>query len=279
MIVVAGASGNVGREVVAALRERGAPVRGLVRDPARASAPPGVELAAADLELPESLPPALDGAEAVFLLGGFSDMPGIVRRVDESGARRAVLLTSRCVIGGRPDNAVTAMWNDAEAAVAGSALEWTILRPSGFHSNALRWLPQLRHGNVVRAPWPDVPIAAIDPADIGAVAAVALTTPGHEGTALELSGPEPLTPADQVAVLAAALDRPLAYEPVDDETARAEMEADTPKPFVDAFFRFFSEGEYDDARVVDTVERVLGRPPRRFAEWAAAHAADFRAVA
>ena len=119
--------------------------------------------------------------------------------------------------------------------------------------------------------------AAIDPADIGAVAAVALTAPGHEGAALELSGPEPLTPADQVALLAAALDRPLAYEPADDATARAEMEADTPKPFVDAFFRFFSEGEYDDARVVDTVERVLGRPPRRFAEWAADHADDFRA--
>ena len=57
----------------------------------------------------------------------------------------------------------------------------TILRPSGFQSNALRWLPQLRRGDVVRAPWPDVAIAAIDPADIGAVAAAVLTGPGHAG--------------------------------------------------------------------------------------------------
>src|SRR5205814_977595 len=80
-----------------------------------------------------------------------------------------VLLTSRCVIGGKPDNAVTRMWLDAEAAVRASGLEATILRPSGFQSNALRWRDQLRDGDVIRAPWPDVPIAAIDPADIAAV--------------------------------------------------------------------------------------------------------------
>jgi uncharacterized protein YbjT (DUF2867 family) len=109
--------------------------------------------------------------------------------------------------------------------VKASSLPHTILRPSGFQSNALRW--DLSDG-VVRAPWPDVPIAAIDPADIAAVAAVALT----DGAApeLELSGPEALRPADQVAILAEVLGRELRYE-----------------------------GEYDDSRVVDTVRALTGR--------------------
>jgi uncharacterized protein YbjT (DUF2867 family) len=119
-----------------------------------------------------------------------------------------------------------------------------------------------------------VPIAAIDPADIAAVAAVALT----DGAApeLELSGPEALRPADQVAILADVLGRELRYEPQSDDDARSELlAAGTPAPIVDALFRFFSEGEYDDSRVVDTVRALTGRAPGRFADWARAHAGAF----
>jgi uncharacterized protein YbjT (DUF2867 family) len=90
------------------------------------------------------------------------------------------------------------MWLDCEAAVRDSGVAWTILRPSGYQSNALRWLPQLKRGDVIQAPWPDIAIAAIDPADIAAVAATVLTEPRHEGKTYSLSGPEPLTPADQI---------------------------------------------------------------------------------
>jgi uncharacterized protein YbjT (DUF2867 family) len=276
MILVTGATGNVGGELVAALARLGAPARALVRDPARASLPAGVEVARGDLSAPDSIEPALAGVRAVFLLGGWDDMAGLLRRLADAGAEHVVLLTSRCVVGGRPDNAVTAMWLDSEAAVRASGLAWTILRPSGYQSNALRWLPQLRAGDVVRAPWPDVPVAAIDPADIAAVAATVLLTPGHDGAAHELSGPEPLTPGEQVATLAQVLERPLRYEPLTDDEARAQMAADTPASYVEAFFRFYSEGEFDDARVVDTVERIAGRPPGRFADWARAHAGAFR---
>jgi uncharacterized protein YbjT (DUF2867 family) len=164
------------------------------------------------------------------------------------------------------------MWLDLEVAVRDSGLAWTILRPSGYQSNALRWLPQLRQGDVVRAPWPDVAIAAIDPADI---AATVLTEPGHEATALSLSGPEPVKPADQIETLAAVLARPLRYEPLSDDQARAQMEADTPPAYVDAFFRFYSDGEFDDSPVLDTVRQMTGRRPRRFEQWARAHAAAF----
>jgi uncharacterized protein YbjT (DUF2867 family) len=246
-----------------------------VRDPSRASTPAGVEIVQGDLELPESLTPALDGVHGVFLLGGWSDMPEILRRAQRAGVERVVLLTSRCVIGGQPDNAITRTWLDSEAAVRGSGLASTVLRPSGFYSNALRWLPQLREGDVVRAPWPQVSIAAIDPADIAAVAAAALTEHGHEGAAHTLSGPRALTPADQIATLASVLGRPLRYEPLSDEQARSEMAKTWPPAYVDAFFRFNSDGEFDDSAVVDTVSRITGRQPRRFEQWARAHARAF----
>jgi uncharacterized protein YbjT (DUF2867 family) len=167
------------------------------------------------------------------------------------------------------------MWLDSEAAVRGAGVAWTVLRPSGYQSNALRWLPQLRRGDVVRAPWPDVPIAAIDPADIAAVAATVLSDEGHEGIAYTLSGPEPLTPAEQIDALANILGRTLRYEPLSDEQARLEMAADTPAPYLDAFFRFYSQGEFDDSPVVETVHHLTGRPPRRFEQWAQAHADAF----
>jgi len=278
MIVVTGATGNVGGELVRALAARGdTAVRAVARRPDPAAFSPGVEVAAADLADPVSLGPALAGARGLFLLGGFAGAE-LLATARQAGVDHVVLLTSRCVVGGRPDNAITRMWLDAEDAVRSSGLAWTILRPSGFHSNALRWLPQLQAGDVVQAPWPAVAIASIDPADIAAVAAVALTEPGHEGTALPLSGPEALTPADLVAVLADVLGRPLRYEPLADDDARARMAADgMPPPFVDAQFRFFSDAEFDDSPVLDTVRAVTGREPRTFAGWARAHAADLAA--
>lgn len=275
MILVTGATGNVGGEVASALAARGEDVRALVRDPTRAHLAGRVELVHGDMELPESLVPALDGVSAVFLLGGWGDMAGVMRQIERARVEHVVLLTSRSVVGGKPDNAVTRMWLDSEAAVRDAGVAWTVLRPSGYQSNALRWLPQLRAGDVVRAPWPDVAIAAIDPADIAAVAATVLTAPGHAGVAHSLSGPEPLTPGDQVAILARVLGRPLRYEPLSDEQARAEMAEDTPAPYVDAFFRFYSDGEFDDAPVLPAVEEITGHSPRRFEEWARAHAGAF----
>jgi uncharacterized protein YbjT (DUF2867 family) len=276
MILVTGATGNVGSELTRALAERGKSVRVLARKPHQASFPADVQVVTGDLEDPGSLAPALEGVSKVFLLGGFATAD-ILRRIRAAGAGHVVLLTSRCVIGGNPENAVTRMWLDAEAAVRDSGVGWTILRPSGFQSNALRWLPQLREGDAVRAPWPAVPIAAIDPADIAAVASAMLNEPGHEGEALTLSGPEPLTPGEQVAALGRALRRPLRYDPLSDEEARASMAADgTPASLIDAFFRFFSDGEFDDSAITATVHEITGRPPHTFDHWAHAHTDLFR---
>jgi uncharacterized protein YbjT (DUF2867 family) len=143
-------------------------------------------------------------------------------------------------------------------------------------TNTYQWLPQLRNGDVVRAPFPDVRVATIDPDDIGAVAAAALTSDAHASRAYRLSGPESLLPADRVATLARVLDRELRFEGQSDEEARAEMSDSMPPEYVDAFFRFFADGEIDESQVLPTVEEVTGRPPRRFEQWARAHADSFR---
>jgi uncharacterized protein YbjT (DUF2867 family) len=276
MLLVTGATGNVGKEVVTQLAAANHTVRALVRSPKGSALPANVEAVAGDLNRPESLAPALEGVRGVFLLGGYPDMPGLLAEIRRAGVEHLVLLSSRSVVGGDPSNAIVRMWMTSEEAVRSSGVAWTLLRPSGFASNALRWLPQLRNGDVVRAPFANAPIASIDPHDIAAVAALALTTPGHESKSYALSGPEAQLPARQVAILAKVLGRDLRFEAQPDDEARVELGRSTPANFVEAFFRFFVKGEFDDAIVLPTVKEVTGQPPRTFEQWAEAHRGDFR---
>jgi len=108
------------------------------------------------------------------------------------------------------------------------------------------------------------------------VAARALTSGEHEGKTYRLSGPEALRPAEQVAIMAKYTGRDMRFEAQSDKEARAEMEGQMPKEYVDAFFNFFSDGAVDETSVHPTVEQVTGREPRSFEEWAEAHAEAFR---
>jgi uncharacterized protein YbjT (DUF2867 family) len=275
-LLVTGASGNIGGELVQALTAAGEQVRALTHGDPPATLPHGVEVAVGDLNQPDSLASALEGVSGVFLLSGYADMPALFSTVDDAGVDRVVLLSSGAVVGGDISNAVVRYNVDSETALRNSGVPGTILRPSGFHSNALRWIPQLHGGNVVREPFASVPIAAIDPLDIAAVAALALTQPNHQGASYRLTGPEAILPADRVRILAQVLDRDIRLEPLSDEQARVEMSRDTPSEYVDAFFSFFADGTYDDSLVQPTVQQLLGRPPRSFEQWARAHANAFR---
>jgi uncharacterized protein YbjT (DUF2867 family) len=276
MILVTGATGNAGGAVVRAVVGAGEDVRALVRDPGRFAPPPGVEAVAGDLDRPESLAAALAGVRGVFLLSGFRDMPGILAEIRRAGVGQVVLLSSSAAPGGDLSNAVARYHILSEAAVRDSGIPWTFLQPNSFMTNTFRWLPQLRAGDVVRAPFPDVRVATIDPEDLGAVAAAALTTGGHEGRAHRLSGPESLLPADRVAVLAKVLGRALRFEGQSDTEARAEMTRTTPPEYVDAFFSFFADGTLDESKVLSTVEEITGRPPRTFEQWALRHIETFQ---
>lgn len=190
--------------------------------------------------------------------------------------RAVVQLSGMSAASGNAGNAITAYMLASEQAARESGLAWTILRPAMFMTNAFQWLPQLRNGDLVRAPFGPARAAVTDPADIAAVAARALTAPGHAGRVYEVSGPEALTAGDRVAILGQVLGRPLRFEAQGDEEARAEMSATTPAKYVDAFFDFYVGGALDESRVLPTVREVTGQEPRAFAQWAQAHAGAFR---
>ena len=276
MILVAGATGNVGGALVRALTDEGEKVRALTRDPDRAVLPDGATAVAGDLNDPVTLRPAFAGVRAVFLLSGYADMPGLLAEIRAAGAERVVLMSGSSAESAGPDNPITDYMVASEQAVTESGLPHTILRPRTFMSNTTQWLAQLRAGDVVRGPWGGVAVATVDPADIAAVAAQALTTAHHEGKVYPVTGSQPLTPGERVAVLADVLGRPLRFENQPDDEARAAMEQEMPAEYVAAFFSFFSGGHIDESTVYPTVERVTGRPPRTFHEWATANADRLR---
>jgi uncharacterized protein YbjT (DUF2867 family) len=275
MIVVAGATGNVGREVARQLLDAGEAVSALTRDPAKAAVPAGAKAMAGDLTDPSTLGPALAGADALFLLSGYS--PEIFTEARKAGVRRVVLLSGGSAETGDRTNAVARYMLDTEDALRASGLAWTMVRPRMFMSNTFQWTAQIRQG-VVRSPWAHVASAVIDPADIAAVAAKALVSAEHEGREYPVTGPEALRPGDRVRILGEALGRELRYEAQPDDEARAEMLAQMPAEYVDAFFSFYSDGKLDETTVFPTVAEVTGRPPRTFADWARANAGHFTAA-
>jgi|SRR5579875_1088690 len=272
MYLVTGAAGNVGSQVAAALLAAGEAVRGVVRTPdGTGSLPPGAEPVVGDLNHPDSLTGALAGVQGLFLLPGYEGARPLLAAAKAAGVQRLVQLSGASAGSRDLTNAVTAYMAEAEYAARESGLAWTILRPSAFMSNALRWLPQLQAGDELRLQFPAVPTAMIDPADIGAVAAAALTGEGHTGRIYRISGPQPLTPPEQAAILAKELGRTLRIIELSNDETRAELLSQMPQAYVDAFFDFYVAGSLDESPVLPTVEQILNRPPGTFADWVHAH--------
>lgn len=276
MFLVTGATGNVGRELVRALSGPGTQVRALSRTGQPAGLPSSVQIVTGDLNHPGTLTGALAGVGGLFLLSGYDDMPGILAEASQAGVTRVVLLSGGGARSTDTANAISAYMLASEAAVQGSGLAWTILRPAAFMSNALRWAAQIRAGDTVREPFADVRVAVIDPADIAAVAAAALITGEHPDRIYTLSGPESLLPADRLRILARVLRRDLRLEPQSDEDAHKQMSMEMPEEYVRAFFSFYVTGTLDESQVEPAVQQILGRPPGNFARWAHAHAGAFR---
>jgi uncharacterized protein YbjT (DUF2867 family) len=275
LILVTGATGNVGAELVAQLTAAGAPVRALVRTP-DAKLPDGAEAFVGDLNEPDSVASSLRGVRGMFLLSGYRDLPRLLDRVREAKVQRVVLLSGGSAVASDLENAISRYMLSSEQAVRESGLGWTILRPFAFMSNALRWLPQLRAGDVIKLPFADVANAVIDPYDIARVASAALLADGHAGRVYRLSGPDSLLPADQVRVLGEVLGRDLRSEAQPDDEAYAEMSASMPAEYVRAFFSFYVDRTLDESQVLPAVADVTGSPPRAFREWVRAHTASFR---
>ncbi|MFF3482850.1 NAD(P)H-binding protein [Streptomyces sp. NPDC002701] len=274
MILVTGATGNVGAEVVHAVAAEGEPVRALSRSGDPTGLPRGVEAVAGDLNRPHTVREALDGVRALFLMPGYEGQHAVLADARAAGVQRVVMLSGLSAKL-TDDNAVTRYLRASEDEVRASGLSWTFLRPVSFMSNALSLADQTAKGDEVRVPFPGVRTADIDPYDIARVAARALLSPEHGGRAYTLTGPQSLLPADRVAVLAEVLGRDLRTVGLTDEETREALAAAFPAPYAHAFLRFFGDGILDESQVLPTVEEVTGRPPRTFLEWARGHVDAF----
>ncbi|GGW94826.1 NmrA family NAD(P)-binding protein [Streptomyces lomondensis] len=271
-ILVTGATGTVGRQVVAELLARGHEVRALTRDAAKAALPPGVEIVEGDLTAPDGLGPALEGITGLHLItfGGaaFTPLetgPRILELARSAGVRRITVLH-----GGGPTPLEDAVRADDE-------VSWTVLMPVEFMANALEWADGIAASGEVREPFVDRLSAMVHEGDIGAVAAVALTEEGHAGQEYVITGPEVLTVGDKVKTIAAAAGREITLVELTEEEAIARWRAAfLPEDVIGFLLEAYGNTPEVGRTVAGTVEKVTGRPARTFAQWAAEHADVFR---
>lgn len=284
MITVTGATGNIGRTLVELLAGAGEEVVAVSRQAApeaAASAAPGVRWTRADLGAADSLRPALDGARALFLLLGgelnsHGEHPSALLDVAKAAGVERVVLVSSQVSATRPDAASHARLREFETAVRESGREFTVLRPGGFASNAFAWAESVRTRRTVLAPFGDVALPVVDPADIAAVAAAALTGDGHAGRTYELTGPEPISPRRQAAVLAEALGEEVRFVELSRADAHAHLATFMPEQVVTGTLDVLGVPLPAEQRVSPDIESVLGRPAAPFADWVARNLPAFR---
>jgi uncharacterized protein YbjT (DUF2867 family) len=272
-ILVTGATGTVGRQVVAELLARGHEVRALTRDAAKTALPAGVEVVEGDLTQPDGLAPALEGITGLHLItfGGaaFTPLetgPRILELARSAGVRRITVLHGG---GATPLE---------DAVRADDGVEWTVLMPVEFMANALEWADGIVASGEVREPFVSRLSAMVHEGDIGAVAAVALTEEGHAGQEYVITGPELLTVGDKVATIAATVGREIALVELTEEQAVEQWQAaGLPEDVIAFLLEAYGNTPEVGRTVASTVEKVTGRPARTFAQWAAEHADAFKA--
>ncbi|MGW0326229.1 SDR family oxidoreductase [Nocardia sp. NPDC003183] len=280
MIVVTGATGNIGSTLVGLLVDAGAQVRAVSRGTRPVDLPTGVEHTVADLGDLDSLSPALQGADALFLLiTGEQLMTGpepalLLKTAADAGIRRVVFVSSQGAVT-RPQSDGYARTIAFEQALAESGLEWTALRPGAFFSNTFAWIEPVRTQRVIPAPFGDIGLPAVDPADIAAVAAVALREDGHHGRAYTLTGPAVITPRDQAAAVADAIDAPITFLELTVDEAKQNMLRFMPEPVADHTLTILGMPTAEEQQVSPDIEDVLGRPATTYAQWARRHRAMY----
>ena len=280
-ILVTGATGNVGREVVSQLLATNAQVRALTRNPDAASLPPAVELVCGDLTVPATFDACLDGVDAVFLVWTASPeaAPAAVERLARQDKRIVFLSsphkTAHPFFQQPQPNPIAALHAEIERSIEASGLAWTFLRPGMFATNARSWwAPQIRVGDVVRWPYAAAPTAPIHERDIAAVAVRALLEAGHDGADYVLTGPQSLSQLEQVATIGDVIGRSLRFEEISPERARRELPA--PAFVVNMLLAAWAGAIGQPAFVTSTIAEITGRPARTFRRWVTDHAVEFR---
>jgi len=280
-ILVTGATGQIGREVVSQLRGTDCHIRAMSRNPHGAALPADVDIVHGDLFAPETLDACLDGIDSVFLVW-IGPLPAAAPALDRiaAHARQVVLLTSQHRTPHpffQQPNGMRVIQAGVEKLIEASGLRWTFIRPGPFAINCRNWwAPQIRNGNVVRWFYADAESAPVHEHDIAAVSVRALCEEGHDGHEHVLTGPASLTQRELVQIIGDAIGRPLQFDELSHESARKQMLASgwTP-PVADMLLDAYAAGVGRPAPVTSTVLEITGAPARSFHNWAADHAEDF----
>ncbi|SEH03166.1 Uncharacterized conserved protein YbjT, contains NAD(P)-binding and DUF2867 domains [Nonomuraea solani] len=278
MILITGANGVVGRQVMNLLLREGTAVAAVTRGHGEARLPEGVKAVGGDLFQPQWLEAALEGVEAIQISPRATG-PGLGDLLElavKQGVRRAVLLSATTVEYPAGEARFAAQFKLAEDLVTGSGLDWTVLRLADFAANALAWAPQIKAGDVVRGAYGQALTSPIHETDIAAVAVQALRTGGHTGATYTLTGPGPLDQFEKVRLIGAAIGRELSFQELPPEQVRQGMLAQgLPEEVPARLLGSLADYAQRPGPTTGTVEDLLGRPALTFADWARDNAPAF----
>jgi uncharacterized protein YbjT (DUF2867 family) len=286
-ILVTGATGNVGSEVVKQLAGLSVSVRALVRDRTKAAAIEGrnVEIVEGDLSKPSTLGPAFDGVRKALISSSPDPRQaalqnGVIDAAKRAGVRHVVKISA---MGAAPNSPISfGRWHaETERYLEQSGVPFTILRPNFFMQNVLMSAGTIAAEGKFYASMKDGKASFVDVRDIGAAAAQALAGSGHEGKTYQITGPEALSFADIARKLSAVLKRPVTYVDIPRE---ALIQALTSAGLQDWMARgiadlydWGSQGGF--AEVTDVVAKVGKRQPITFDRFASDFAAAFEKTA
>ena len=278
MILVTGSTGTVGSQVVAELARAHVPARALVRSPDRAAdLPDGIEPAVGDLE---ALNSALDGVESMFLISPPSPEQTRLESAAIDAARRAgvehVVKLASAGANAQSQARFGRQHGEIVDYLRSTTMASTIVMPTDYMSNILNQAAFVRDTATLYAASGETAVASVHPADIGAVAATALQG-GHEGEDLLLTGPESVGPRDIAAKLSTVLGREIALVAMEDEDLRdAMLAAGVPEWNADGLLEIYAMYRAGTgSQPTDTVEQVLGRPPRSWDDFLRENAGSF----
>jgi uncharacterized protein YbjT (DUF2867 family) len=279
MILVTGATGKNGKEVIRQLAALGQRVRALVRNPARAAnlAGPNVELAEGDFDRPETLAKAVQGVEQAFLLTPVAEHSVQWQRAFIRAALRArvkhVVKFSGMGASARSESELLRQHAETDELLRGSGLPFTILQPNSFYQNILSSADTIKAQGKFYWPLKRAKQSIVDVRDINAVAAKVFTSPGHEGKTYVITGPEALTFDEVAEKLSSIIGRKIDYVDVLLAAAADGMRKSGMPEWdvraVSELLGYFASGAA--ASVTDTVPRLLGRPAISFEQFAKDH--------
>lgn len=278
-IMVTGATGNVGREVVNLLLNEAVAVVAITRNPATAGLPAGAQVVAGDLSQPKTLTSALSGVKAILVspraVG--AAIAELLSLAVEQDVERVVVLSAITVEYPVGEPRFAEQFKAVEDAAKASGLQWTVLRNADFASNSLAWAPQIRSAGIVRGAYGNAATSTIHERDIAAVAVRALTKSKHSGHPYVLTGPQSLTQYDRVRLIGEAIGKELIFEQISAEQVRKGMLAQgVPEEIPNRLLGSLADYAKQAGPSTTTVQQILGRPALTFAEWAVDHASAFR---